>query len=87
MTTLKFELNEFIDSFWNILGHESLWRVWTQTFLSLKLTTKANAAPAVIERKFECHFVPAINRKFKRYKFNQVMQKDGEYFTELATIL
>jgi hypothetical protein len=43
MTTLNFELNEFIDPFWNILGHESLWRVWTQTFLRFKLTTKANA--------------------------------------------
>jgi hypothetical protein len=58
-----------------------------KTFLSFKLTTEEKTDPAVIGQNFESHFIPAINRTFERYKFNQIIQKDGECFMEFATRL
>jgi hypothetical protein len=53
--------------------------------VSVKLTTEEKTDPAVIRQSLESHFIPAINRKFERNKFNQIIQKDGECFMEFAT--
>jgi hypothetical protein len=55
--------------------------------VSVKLTTEEKTDPAVIRQSLESHFIPAINRKFERNKFNQIIQKDGECFMEFATRL
>jgi hypothetical protein len=42
-----------------------------QTFQSFKQTSEEKADSAVIRQKYGSHFIPAINRTFERYTFNQ----------------
>jgi hypothetical protein len=54
------------DSLMAILGPEVI-----QTFQCFKQIIGEQADPAVIRQKYESHFIPAINRTFERYTFNQ----------------
>lgn len=50
-----------------------------------QLTDKEKKDVSIIKAKFTAHFTPHASHAYNRYKFNQIIKKEGESFTYYVT--
>lgn len=69
-----------VATFMSVIGPDA-----QKIFKTFTLTEEQLKDVKVIKQNFTAHFTPQINHAYERYKFNQMVQQEGETFTAYVT--